>query len=171
MSVNKVILIGNLGNDPEIRQFDNGMLATASIATSERWTDKQTGERKEHTEWHRVVFNGRLAEIAQQYLRKGSQVYIEGSIHTRKWQDNQGIERYSTEIRANQMQMLGGQQQAQQQGYQQAPQQGYQQQQQPQQGQRYATHANGAPVFPPQPLPNGYVTQPAQAVSNDDIPF
>lgn len=174
MSVNKVILIGNLGNDPEIRQFDNGMLATASIATSERWTDKQTGERKEHTEWHRVLFNGRLAEIAQQYLRKGSQVYIEGSIHTRKWQDNQGIERYSTEIRANQMQMLGGQQQAQQQGYQQAPQQGYQQpmQQAPQQqGQRYATHANGAPVFPPQPLPNGQVMQPAQAVSNDDIPF
>lgn len=169
MSVNRVILIGNLGNDPEIRQFDNGMLATASIATSERWTDKQTGERKEHTEWHRVVFNGRLAEIAQQYLRKGSQVYIEGSIHTRKWQDNQGIERYSTEIRANQMQMLGGQQQAQQQGYQQAPQQGYQQQ--PQQGQRYATHANGAPVFPPQPLPNGQVVQPAQAVNNDDIPF
>lgn len=189
MSVNKVILIGNLGNDPEIRQFDNGMLATASIATSERWTDKQTGERKEHTEWHRVVFNGRLAEIAQQYLRKGSQVYIEGSIHTRKWQDNQGIERYSTEIRANQMQMLGGQQQQQQgyqqpQGYQQAPQQGCQQpmqqqapqsyqQQQPmqQQGQRYATHPNGAPVFPPQPLPNGQVMQPAQAVSNDDIPF
>lgn len=105
-SVNKVIIIGRLGQDPEVRQFDNGMLATASIATSERWTDKQTGERKEHTEWHRVVFNGRLAEIAGQYLRKGSQVYIEGSIHTRKWQDNQGIERYSTEIRANQMQML-----------------------------------------------------------------
>ncbi len=106
-NVNKVIIIGRLGQDPEVRQFDNGgMLAAASIATSERWTDKQTGERKEHTEWHRVVFNGRLAEIAGQYLRKGSQVYIEGSIHTRKWQDNQGIERYSTEIRANQMQML-----------------------------------------------------------------
>ena len=176
MSVNKVILIGNVGSNPETKQFYNGMIATASIATSERWTDKQTGERKEHTEWHRVVFNGRLAEIAQQYLRKGSQVYIEGSINTRKWQDNQGIERYSTEIRANKMQMLGGQQQAQQQ---QAPQQqpaqqapqGYQQQAPQQQGQRYATHANGAPVFQPQPLPNGQVMQPAQAVSNDNIPF
>ena len=164
MSVNKVILVGNLGNDPEVKQFENGgMIANVSIATSERWTDRNTGERKEHTEWHRVVFNNKLAEIAQQYLRKGSQVYIEGSIHTRKWQDNQGIERYSTEIRANQMQMLGGQQQ-------QAPQPQQAPQQQPQ-GQRYATHANGAPMFPPQPLPNGQVMQPAQAVSNDDIPF
>lgn len=109
MSVNKVILVGNLGNDPEVRNFDNGgMIATVSIATSERWTDRNTGERKEHTEWHRVVFNNRLAEIAQQYLRKGSQIYVEGSLRTRKWQDAQtGQERYTTEIRADNMQMLG----------------------------------------------------------------
>lgn len=109
MSVNKVILIGNLGADPEIRNFENGsMIATVSIATSERWTDKQTGERREHTEWHRVVFNNRLAEIAKQWLRKGSQIYVEGSLRTRKWQDPQtGQERYSTEIRADNMQMLG----------------------------------------------------------------
>ncbi|OOS05391.1 single-strand binding protein [Moraxella cuniculi DSM 21768] len=109
MSVNKVILVGNLGNDPEVRQFDNGgMLATVSIATSERWTDRNTGERKEHTEWHRVVFNNKLAEIVQQYLRKGSQIYVEGSLRTRKWTDTQtGQERYSTEVRADTMQMLG----------------------------------------------------------------
>lgn len=109
MSVNKVILVGNLGNDPEVRNFDNGgMIATVSIATSERWTDRNTGERKEHTEWHRVVFNNRLAEIASQYLRKGSQIYVEGSLRTRKWQDAQtGQERYTTEIRADNMQMLG----------------------------------------------------------------
>ena len=109
MSVNKVILVGNLGNDPEVKQFENGgMIANVSIATSERWTDRNTGERKEHTEWHRVVFNNRLAEIAQQYLRKGSQVYVEGSLRTRKWTDPQtGQDRYSTEIRADSMQMLG----------------------------------------------------------------
>lgn len=109
MSVNKIILVGNLGNDPEVRNFDNGgMIATVSIATSERWTDRNTGERKEHTEWHRVVFNNRLAEIASQYLRKGSQIYVEGSLRTRKWQDTQtGQERYTTEIRADNMQMLG----------------------------------------------------------------
>ena len=109
MSVNKVILVGNLGNDPEVKQFENGgMIANVSIATSERWTDRNTGERKEHTEWHRVVFNNKLAEIAQLYLRKGSQVYVEGSLRTRKWTDPQtGQDRYSTEIRADSMQMLG----------------------------------------------------------------
>ena len=115
MSVNKVILIGNVGNDPETKQFDSGMIATVSIATSERWTDKTTGERKEHTEWHRVVFNGRLAEVVAQYVKKGDKIYVEGSIRTRKWTDQQGIERYSTEIRADNMQMLGSQQQAAQQ--------------------------------------------------------
>ena len=101
--------MGNLGNDPEVRNFDNGgMIVTVSIATSERWTDRNTGERKEHTEWHRVVFNNRLAEVAPQYLRKGSQIYVEGSLRTRKWQDTQtGQERYTTEIRADNMQMLG----------------------------------------------------------------
>ena len=109
-SVNKVILVGNLGKDPEIHAFPSGeQVANASLATTSRWKDKQSGEMKEHTEWHRLVFNGRLAEIAGQYLRKGSQIYVEGSIRTRKWTDQQsGQDRYSTEIRVDQMQMLGG---------------------------------------------------------------
>ena len=108
-SVNKVIIVGNLGRDPEMRSFPNGdQVANVTIATTDKWKDKQTGEPKEHTEWHRVVFNGRLAEIAGQYLRKGSQVYVEGSLRTRKWTDQSGVEKYSTEIRADQMQMLGG---------------------------------------------------------------
>lgn len=108
-SVNKVIIVGNLGADPEIRRFDNGgMIATVSVATSERWTDKQTGELKEHTEWHRIVFNNRLAEIVERYLKKGASVYVEGGLRTRKWTDQTGQDRYSTEIRADVMQMLGG---------------------------------------------------------------
>lgn len=109
-SVNKVILVGNLGRDPEIRTFPSGdQVANASLATTDKWRDKQSGEMKEHTEWHRLVFNGRLAEIVGQYLRKGSQIYVEGSIRTRKWTDQQsGQDRYSTEIRVDQMQMLGG---------------------------------------------------------------
>lgn len=108
-SVNKVILVGNLGRDPEMRSFPSGdQVANVSLATTDKWRDKQTGETKEHTEWHRLVFNGRLAEIAGQYLRKGSQIYVEGSIRTRKWTDQQsGQDRYSTEIRVDQMQMLG----------------------------------------------------------------
>lgn len=108
-SVNKVILVGNLGRDPEIRTFPSGdQVANVTIATSDRWKDKQSGEMREHTEWHRLVFNGRLAEIAGQYLRKGSQIYVEGSIRTRKWTDQaSGQERYATEIRVDQMQMLG----------------------------------------------------------------
>ena len=108
-SVNKVILVGNLGRDPEIRSFPSGdQVANVTIATSDRWKDKQSGEMREHTEWHRLVFNGRLAEIAGQYLRKGSQIYVEGSIRTRKWTDQaSGQERYATEIRVDQMQMLG----------------------------------------------------------------
>ncbi|MBO0943529.1 single-stranded DNA-binding protein [Acidovorax temperans] len=108
-SVNKVIIVGNLGRDPEMRTFPSGdQVANVTIATTDKWKDKQTGEMKEATEWHRVTFNGRLAEIAGQYLRKGSQVYVEGSLRTRKWTDQSGVEKYSTEIRADQMQMLGG---------------------------------------------------------------
>jgi len=108
-SINKVIIVGNLGKDPESRTFPSGdMVCNVTIATTDKWKDKQTGEAKEHTEWHRVVFNGRLAEIVGQYLRKGSQVYVEGSLRTRKWTDQSGTEKYSTEIRADQMQMLGG---------------------------------------------------------------
>jgi single-strand DNA-binding protein len=107
-SVNKVIIVGNLGRDPEVRTFPSGdRVANVTIATTDRWKDKQTGEPKESTEWHRVVFNGRLAEIAAEYLRKGSQIYVEGSLRTRKWTDAQGQEKYTTEIRADQMQMLG----------------------------------------------------------------
>jgi single-strand DNA-binding protein len=110
-SVNKVIIVGNLGRDPEMRSFPNGdQVANVTVATTDRWKDKQTGEMREATEWHRVVFNGRLAEIAGQYLRKGSQVYVEGSLRTRKWTDQSGVEKYSTEIRADQMQMLGSRQ-------------------------------------------------------------
>ena len=110
-SVNKVIIVGNLGRDPEMRTFPSGdQVANVTIATTDKWKDKQTGEMKEATEWHRVVFNGRLAEIAGQYLRKGSQVYVEGSLRTRKWTDQNGVEKYSTEIRADQMQMLGSRQ-------------------------------------------------------------
>ena len=110
-SVNKVIIVGNLGRDPEMRTFPRGdQVANVTIATTDKWKDKQTGEMKEATEWHRVVFNGRLAEIVGQYLRKGSQVYVEGSLRTRKWTDQNGVEKYSTEIRADQMQMLGSRQ-------------------------------------------------------------
>jgi single-strand DNA-binding protein len=107
--INKVILIGNLGADPETRAMPSGTtVANLRVATSESWRDKQTGEQQERTEWHRVALFGRLAEIAGEYLRKGSQVYIEGSLRTRKWQDKQGNERYSTEIIGNELQMLGG---------------------------------------------------------------
>lgn len=106
--VNKAILIGNLGNDPDMRYTAGGAaVANISIATAESWRDKETGEQQERTEWHRVVFFGRLAEIVGEYLRKGSQVYIEGRIQTRKWQDKEGQDRYTTEIVANELQMLG----------------------------------------------------------------
>lgn len=128
--VNKVIIVGNLGNDPETRTFpDGGSITNISVATSEKWKDKQTGQDQERTEWHRVVFKGRLAEIAAQYLRKGSKVYIEGKLQTSKYQDKQtGEDKYSTDIVVREMQMLDSkgdnnppQQQAPQQQYQQAP--------------------------------------------------
>lgn len=107
--VNKVILVGNLGNDPETRYTPSGAaITTISIATSDQWTDKQSGQKQERTEWHRVKFFGRLAEIAGEYLRKGRQVYVEGSLRTDKYTDKQGVERYTTDIIASEMQMLGG---------------------------------------------------------------
>ena len=107
--VNKVILIGNLGKDPEVRYFPSGdAIANATIATTESWKDKQTGEQKEATEWHNVTFPGKLGEIAGKYLKKGSKVYVEGSLRTRKWQDKEGKDRYTTEIRVADMQMLDG---------------------------------------------------------------
>lgn len=106
--INKVIIVGHLGNDPEMRSMPNGeAVANISVATSEAWTDKNTGERREVTEWHRIVFYRKLAEICGQYLKKGAQVYIEGRLRTHKWQDQNGQDRYTTEIQGDVMQMLG----------------------------------------------------------------
>jgi len=106
--VNKVILVGNLGRDPEVRYSAGGQaVANVTIATSESWKDKTTGEKQERTEWHRIVFFGRLAEIAGEYLKKGAQIYVEGRLQTRKWQDKEGHDRFTTEVVANEMQMLG----------------------------------------------------------------
>ena len=111
--INKVIIVGNLGNDPEVRTMPNGdAVANISVATSERWTDRNTGERREVTEWHRIVFFRRQAEVCGEYLRKGSQVYVEGRLKTRKWQDQNGQDRYTTEIQGDVLQMLGGRQNA-----------------------------------------------------------
>ena len=107
--INKVILVGNLGNDPDVRYTAGGAaIANVSIATTEGWKDRESGEMQEKTEWHKVVFFGKLAEIVAEYVKKGSQIYIEGRLQTRKWQDKEGNERYTTEIVANEMQMLGG---------------------------------------------------------------
>ena len=166
--VNKVILVGNLGQDPEVRYTPGGAaITTISIATSDSWKDKNSGQMQEKTEWHRVVFFGKLAEIAGEYLHKGSQVYVEGKLQTRKWQDKQGQDRYTTEVVVDGfngvMQMLGGRGEGagqgggrpQQQG-QQAPQQNYQQQgHQPQ------------PSAQPAPAPTGDFDNSF----DDDIPF
>lgn len=150
--INKVIILGTLGNDPQMKQFQNGsLIASVSMATSEVWTDKNTGERQEKTEWHRVVFNGKLAELAQQYLRKGSKLYVEGKLQTRKYHDNNGVEKVITEIIAISMTMVDNP------NRQQAPQQGnYQQQAQPQYTQ------NGYP------LNNGFAQNNP---NDDDLPF
>lgn len=141
-SVNKVILLGNLGRDPETRTFPNGDLVTnITIATTEKWKDKNTNEAKEATEWHRISFGGRLAEIAQQYLHKGDPVYVEGALRTRKYTDKDGIEKFTTDIRAHSMQLLGSRPDSGQRNdgqQRQAP----QQQAQPQQGGRSAPAQN-----------------------------
>lgn len=163
--VNKVIILGNLGNDPEIRSFPNGgAVANLTIATSESWRDKQTGEQREKTEWHRVAVFGKLAEIAGEYLRKGSQVYIEGALQTRKWQDQNGQDRYTTEVVVQGfngvMQMIG----ARQGGQQQQPQQqgGYNNNQQ-QQNQNAGWGQPQQPAAAPQQQGGGYNQQPQQA--------
>lgn len=190
-SINKVIIVGNLGRDPEMRTFPSGdQVANVTIATTDKWKDKQSGEMREATEWHRVVFNGRLAEIVGQYLRKGSQVYVEGSLRTRKWTDQAGVEKYSTEIRADNMQMLGGRQgmggagqgqgggyddggygsagQPQQQGGYEAPRRAApapMQQQQPQRPPAPAPRPAPAPMAPPPRAASGFDDM------DDDIPF
>jgi len=171
--VNKVILVGNLGQDPETRYMPSGNAVTnISIATSESWKDKQTGEQQERTEWHRVAFFNRLAEIAGEYLKKGSKVYIEGSLRTRKYQAQDGSDRYSTEVIASEMQMLdsrgdnmgggGGYQQQQGGGY---PQQGGQQQNRG--GGNYNQQGGGQP-----PQQQQQSAPPMDSGSfDDDIPF
>ena len=140
--INKVILIGNLGADPETRYMPSGgAVANIRIATSESWKDKNTGEQQERTEWHNVAFFGRLAEIAGEYLRKGSQVYVEGRLRTRKWQDRDGNDRYTTEVIANEMQMLGGR------------------------------PGSGAPARAESAPPPGAVPPPSDGGFDDDIPF
>lgn len=152
-SLNKVELIGNLGQDPEVRYMQNGgAVANLSIATTESWKDKTTGEKKEQTEWHRVVIFGKLAEIAGEYLRKGSKVFIEGSLRTRKWQDQQGVDRYTTEINVGmngRMLMLSAANDNQQGGSQQQPRQQYSgggQPQRPQQGSQSKPAGNEPPM-------------------------
>ncbi|MDU8924081.1 single-stranded DNA-binding protein [Pasteurellaceae bacterium LIM206] len=160
--VNKVIVVGHLGNDPEIRTMPNGeAVANISVATSESWTDKNTGERREITEWHRIVFYRRQAEICGEYLRKGSLVYVEGRLRTRKWQDQNGQDRYTTEIQGDVMQMLGGRAQNTDVG-------GYAA---PQGGQSYSRPAPAAQA--PRPAANKPAAQPEPPMDNfdDDIPF
>ncbi len=188
--VNKVILVGNLGGDPEVRYMPSGGAVTnVTIATSESWKDRNSGQQQERTEWHRVVFFNRLAEIAGEYLRKGSKVYVEGSLRTRKWQDQSGQDKYTTEIVAAEMQMLdsrggsndGGYNQGDQMGYgqQQAPQQNYQQrpQQAPQQAPQQQAYQQSAPQpsHQPQQAPAQPQSAPQQAPGfddfDDDIPF
>ncbi len=155
--INKVILVGNLGRDPEMRYTPSGSaVANLALATSESWKDKQTGEQQERTEWHRIVMFNRLGEIAGEYLKKGSKVYIEGKLQTRKWQDKEGQDRYSTEIVANEMQMLdsrggGGDS-----------------------GMNDYNQSAPAPARPPAPQQSNAPAQPKQRVNDDfddDIPF
>lgn len=179
--VNKVILVGNLGQDPEVRYMPNGgAVANITLATSESWRDKQTGENKEITEWHRVVLFGKLAEVAGEYLKKGSQVYIEGQLRTRKWQDQGGQERYTTEVVVNvggTMQMLGGRQQGGNAG---APagggaqgggnNNGWGQPQQPQGNNQFSGGAQSRPQQQPQNAPASNNNEPPMDF-DDDIPF
>lgn len=158
--INKIIIVGRLGNAPEMRTMQNGdPVARISVATSEEWTDKQTGEKKQNTEWHSVIVFRKLAEIMGQYLKKGSQVYVEGKIRTRKWQDQNGQDRYTTEIIADQLQMLGNSQGGNGNNWAQEPQGKSKQQSQPQQSQQKEW--------------DGYADHERQQGSNfdDDIPF
>ena len=154
--INKVILVGNLGNDPEVKYLPSGSaIANITLATSEEWRDKATGEKKESVEWHRVVLFGKLAEIAGEYLRKGSQVYIEGQLRTRKWTDNAGVEKYTTEIVVNvggTMQMLGGKQEG-----------------KPQQQNGWGHPKQPKPQQQSKPAPSGQSVPPMDF--SDDIPF
>ena len=171
MSLNKVILIGRLGRDPEVRYMPNGSpVCNFSVATSETWTDRNSGQRQERTEWHNITLYRRLAEVAGQYLKKGSQVYIEGRIQSRKYTGKDGIERTAYDIIGSEMKMLGGRQSSSapyDEGYQPAPQQQYQQQ--PYQAQQQPAYNSEPPAAPRRQAP----AAPAQPVDDidDDIPF
>ncbi|WP_338558902.1 single-stranded DNA-binding protein SSB1 [Erwinia sp. E_sp_B04_7] len=178
--VNKVILVGNLGQDPEVRYMPNGgAVANITLATSESWRDKQTGETKEKTEWHRVVLFGKLAEVAGEYLKKGSQVYIEGALQTRKWTDQAGVEKYTTEVVVNvggTMQMLGGRQGAgggASAGGGQGSNNGWGQPQQPQGGAQGGNQFSGGQQSrPQQPQQNNAPANNEPPMDfDDDIPF
>jgi len=186
--INKVILIGNLGQDPEVRTTPNATFANLSIATDESYKDNQTGQMVPKTEWHRVVFSGKIAEICQLYLKKGSKVFVEGRLQTRKWQDQGGNNRYTTEIRGFEMQMLdgkgGNQDQAHQQGgyQQQTPQQGGYQQQAPQQQAHQQSPSANNPTDHAQSQQQSYAESKNRAPDqgqhhspaddfDDDIPF
>lgn len=167
-SVNKVIILGNLGRDPETRYMPSGdAMTTISIATTDSWKDKSSGEKKESTEWHRVTFFGKLAEIAGQYLKKGSSVYVEGSLRTRKYTDKDGVEKYATDIRADSMQMLGGRPGA---GAGGGMDDGYDQGMPPQMSNSAPAQRPSAPA---QPRPAQQQSRPAPNFSDmdDDIPF
>jgi single-strand DNA-binding protein len=167
-SVNKVIILGNLGRDPETRYMPSGdAMTTISIATTDSWKDKATGEKKETTEWHRVTFFGKLAEIAGQYLKKGSSVYVEGSLRTRKYTDKDGIEKYATDIRADSMQMLGGRPGAGSGGMDDSYDQGMPA------GMSNSAPAQQRPSAPTQSRPAQQQSRPAPNFSDmdDDIPF
>ena len=162
-SVNKVILIGNLGRDPESRHAPSGdMICNLNIATTETWRDRNTGENREATEWHRVVFFGRTAEVAAQYLRKGSQVYVEGRLQTRKWTDKDGNDRYTTEIRGDVMRMLGSRAQQDRSGEYGGGGGGY--------DDSFGTPAP-APVPAPRPAARPQAAEPDFGLGEDDIPF
>ncbi|CAO98131.1 single-stranded DNA-binding protein [Erwinia tasmaniensis] len=177
--VNKVILVGNLGQDPEVRYMPNGgAVANITLATSESWRDKQTGETKEKTEWHRVVLFGKLAEVAGEYLRKGSQVYIEGALQTRKWTDQAGVEKYTTEVVVNvggTMQMLGGRSQgggASAGGQNGGSNNGWGQPQQPQGGNQFSGGAQQQARPQQQPQQNNAPANNEPPIDfDDDIPF
>lgn len=158
--VNKVIIVGNLGNDPEIRTMPNGeAVANITVATSESWNDKNTGERREVTEWHRIVFYRRQAEVAGEYLRKGSKVYVEGRLKTRKWQDQNGQDRYTTEIQGDVLQMLDSRSDRQSGGYASAAQPSY------------SSQAPSAPTAPRATPASKPAAEPPMDNFDDDIPF
>ena len=176
--VNKVILVGNLGQDPDLRYgpTNGSAVCSASLATNETWKDRATGEKHERTEWHRLVFFGRLAEISAEHLRKGSQVYVEGRLRSRKWVDNSGAERHQTEIVVSEMQMLGGRPEGFTRHDEQQPSHNTEEGDRPDAAQQQHGNVAAPPQFstrrPERSSPRGFSEQaPAESLEDDDIPF